>query len=612
MAKIRVPQHGKPQGFHTLESDATKGAMVGRDLWWPDGSLVTYEQLTAGTGGGATGDEFPVTYWRLLMEVPVNVTALAQTSTTGLYAITGDGASATRQIVGTAQQVSVSNGDGLSGDPTIGLSDLPDTSGGTLQRFERDAKGRVSGTSEATTDDLPEGGDNLYFTDGRADERVSAGIDGHVAEENPHAQYALLSGFTNSETVTWNIDPLTGEITAVAASGGSVDSVNDQTGVVVLDTDDIAEGASNAYYTNSRVDTRVQAANYTIGGAWSFSQNITVAGTTVGRGPVGTASNASNLAFGTSAMAARVTSTNSLAVGTNSLFKLENGANNIAIGTGSLASIVNSQSNTAIGSNALTALTSGTGNLAIGDAAGRDLAGSSGCVYIGANAGLSASGNAQVAVGNNAAMYFRGGQTTAIGQSALTCSPTEPGAGQFSTAVGWNAGVVARGPQNTLIGARAGRTPIAANATTTGAACTFIGADSGQGSPVQLIYATAIGTDSLVTTNNTVVLGRVTDNTVIGAMGDDGSGSKLQVTGAIKATIEYRVGANKVVGARDTGWAAMTGAGSKAAIAATPAGIASAAYAQTELQSALNRIAALEARLRAYDAALIAHGLIGV
>ena len=38
-----------------------------------------------------------------------------------------------------------------------------------------------------------------------------------------------------------------------AGGGGAVDSVNTQTGVVVLDTDDIAEGSSNLYYTDTRV-----------------------------------------------------------------------------------------------------------------------------------------------------------------------------------------------------------------------------------------------------------------------------------------------------------------------------------------------------------------------
>jgi len=84
----------------------------------------------------------------------------------------------------------------------------------------------------------------------------------------------------------------------------------------------------------------------------------------------------------------------------------------------------------------------------------------------------------------------------------------------------------------------------------------------------------------------------------------------LTASGTLVAT-QFFVGANKVVGARDTGWTAMTGTGSKGALAAAAAGTASAAYVQAELQGALNRIAALEARLRSLDAALITHGLIG-
>jgi len=62
----------------------------------------------------------------------------------------------------------------------------------------------------------------------------------------------------------------------------------------------------------------------------------------------------------------------------------------------------------------------------------------------------------------------------------------------------------------------------------------------------------------------------------------------------------------------DTGWSAMTGSGSKASIAAAAAGTASAAYVQAELQGALNRIAALEARLKALDDHLFACNILKV
>ncbi|KAB7765405.1 hypothetical protein [Xanthomonas sp. LMG 12461] len=63
---------------------------------------------------------------------------------------------------------------GSDGVTTFGLADLPNSGGGALVKIARDAKGRVSGTSSATTDDLAEGGTNRYFTDSRA--RAAVGL----------------------------------------------------------------------------------------------------------------------------------------------------------------------------------------------------------------------------------------------------------------------------------------------------------------------------------------------------------------------------------------------------------------------------------------------------
>jgi hypothetical protein len=72
----------------------------------------------------------------------------------------------------------------------------------------------------------------------------------------------------------------------------------------------------------------------------------------------------------------------------------------------------------------------------------------------------------------------------------------------------------------------------------------------------------------------------------------------------------YDSGGNKVVGARQTGWTASTGTPARGAFAAAAAGTASATYVQAELQGALNRIAALEARLIAAEADLRSFGII--
>lgn len=68
---------------------------------------------------------------------------------------------------------------GTDGVVTLGLADVPDVGGGTLQKTAFDSKGRKAGTSAATTDDLSEGGTNQYWkeapADGKQYARQSAG-----------------------------------------------------------------------------------------------------------------------------------------------------------------------------------------------------------------------------------------------------------------------------------------------------------------------------------------------------------------------------------------------------------------------------------------------------
>lgn len=68
--------------------------------------------------------------------------------------------------------------DDETGVATFGLADLPDTGiGAALVKITRDGKGRVAGTEEATTSDLPEGS-SLYFTNARAQDAAGAVVDG--------------------------------------------------------------------------------------------------------------------------------------------------------------------------------------------------------------------------------------------------------------------------------------------------------------------------------------------------------------------------------------------------------------------------------------------------
>jgi hypothetical protein len=83
------------------------------------------------------------------------------------------------------------------------------------------------GGSLASTDDLSEGVTNLYFTNERVDDRVNALIQ-------------------NGTGLNWSYN----------------DGANTLTGNVTLsafDTDDLSEGSTNLYFTNERVDDRINA-----------------------------------------------------------------------------------------------------------------------------------------------------------------------------------------------------------------------------------------------------------------------------------------------------------------------------------------------------------------
>jgi hypothetical protein len=66
-----------------------------------------------------------------------------------------------------------------------------------------------------------------------------------------------IANLSNGQLLTYNSS--SGVWQNADAPGGAVESVNGATGVVVLDTDDINEGGSNLYYTDTRVQTYLTA-----------------------------------------------------------------------------------------------------------------------------------------------------------------------------------------------------------------------------------------------------------------------------------------------------------------------------------------------------------------
>ena len=83
-----------------------------------------------------------------------DLAALEGLATTGYVVRTGDGTATTRAIAGTAGRIVVSNGDGVSTDTNIDLETVGDSNTGTFEKFAVDTYGRVTGTTPVVTADI--------------------------------------------------------------------------------------------------------------------------------------------------------------------------------------------------------------------------------------------------------------------------------------------------------------------------------------------------------------------------------------------------------------------------------------------------------------------------
>ena len=110
------------------------------------------------------------------------------------------------------------------------------------------------------TDDVAEGAANEYFTDAKADARADVRIAASDLNALNDVSYTAGPGIDN---YVLTYDNTAGTWGAEVAASAPVSSVNGQTGVVVLDTDDVAEGAANEYFTDAKADARIAAADLT-------------------------------------------------------------------------------------------------------------------------------------------------------------------------------------------------------------------------------------------------------------------------------------------------------------------------------------------------------------
>lgn len=218
-------------------TDDVKGATVGKDLRWPDGSVVQATEIRQSTSPSSNASP---TLWKLIREIPANIQALAAMVLAGFPTRAADGTWSQRSIVGVAGEIEVADGDGAGGNPTLGLADVPDTGTGVLQLTSFDAKGRKTGTAAATTDNLAQGTTNLYFpeapNDGQQYARQSLGWTAVESFNYDDLKASLVAG----ANITITPDDLAQTLTITGTGGGGgggVATVTGGTGVTVNNTD---------------------------------------------------------------------------------------------------------------------------------------------------------------------------------------------------------------------------------------------------------------------------------------------------------------------------------------------------------------------------------------
>lgn len=182
-----------------------------------------------------------------------DLTALAGLSTTGLVARTGAGTAVTRTITGTANQITVTNGDGVAGNPTLALPQSIATS--SMPTFAGLSLGDNSGIKLSTYRD-GSGGDigfgiNLSGAPAGWEHSIYAG---GQSDTNGRISFGRRRGDTGTYTERMVVDVASGNVgigtTAPSAqlhvAGGNVRFSNYGAGTLVTDSSGNITASSDA------------------------------------------------------------------------------------------------------------------------------------------------------------------------------------------------------------------------------------------------------------------------------------------------------------------------------------------------------------------------------
>jgi len=168
-------------------------------------------------------------------------TGISYDSNTGVVSV--DNTIATKSYADQAESDAISSANSYTdGEISTALTTAQGYASDAQSNAQTFATNAINGLD---TDDIEEGSSNLYFTNGRARNAVSAGTG---------ITYNAADGIINVSANTYDA------YGAASTAEGNAASYTDSA-INALDTDDIEEGASNLYYTDTRARGSVNAGN---------------------------------------------------------------------------------------------------------------------------------------------------------------------------------------------------------------------------------------------------------------------------------------------------------------------------------------------------------------
>lgn len=160
---VTSPIQTQLDGKQALDAGLTALATGGTGIVAQDGDTIAWRTLTAPAAGIAVtnGNGVGGNPTLALADGLASVEALA---TTGFVVQSAADTFITRDIAtASAGRITVSNGDGVAGSPTLDLATVTDTGAGSFVKISRDAYGRVTGTQSVVALDITGLVDSTYI-----------------------------------------------------------------------------------------------------------------------------------------------------------------------------------------------------------------------------------------------------------------------------------------------------------------------------------------------------------------------------------------------------------------------------------------------------------------